>query len=179
MAAGGVTLPRRRIHSADPSACTPVVVHRLLYSVATMTATPPKPTCAKCGYDLAGLRVDDKCPECGGWVWSSAHSITDPVAERAARALAWGRIALGATLAPFAAFLLAIGWFITVPACVAVALVSGITAIVMSRRCRGLHEDRSVRWDLRRKVQAAEVLSVMSILIIVFVGAALVLGFIL
>lgn len=140
---------------------------------------PTKPACIKCGYDLAGLRVDDKCPECGGWVWSSAHAIKDPVAEQAARALAWGRIALGATLAPFAAFLLAIGWFITVPACVAVALVSGITAVVMARRCRGLQEDRSVRWDLRRKVHAAEVLGVMSVLIIALALAAVVLGLIL
>lgn len=144
-----------------------------------MAAIPPKPTCAKCGYDLAGLRVDDKCPECGEWVWSSARSITDPVAERAAKALTWGRIAISATLAPFAAFLLAIGWFLTVPACAVIALVSGITAVAMSRRCRGLQEDRSARWDLRRKVQAAEVLGVMSILIIALALAAVVLGFIL
>lgn len=140
---------------------------------------PTKPACIKCGYDLAGLRVDDKCPECGEWVWSSAASIADPVATRAARALTWGRVALGATLAPFAAFLLAIGWFLTVPACMAIALVSGITAVVMSRRCRGLQEDRSARWDLRRKVQAAEVLGVMSILIIAVAVAAVVLGFML
>ncbi len=27
--------------------------------------TPPTPTCAKCGYELTGLGVDDVCPECG------------------------------------------------------------------------------------------------------------------
>lgn len=144
-----------------------------------MIANPLKPMCAKCGYELAGLRVEDKCPECGEWVWASAPSTTDSAARRAARALMWGRVAIGAALAPFAAFLLAIGWFITVPACVAVALVSGITAIIMSRRCRGLQEDRSARWDLRRKVQAAEVLGVMSILIIALAVAVVVLGIIL
>ncbi len=29
------------------------------------------PRCTSCGYELVGLRVEDRCPECGAPVWGS------------------------------------------------------------------------------------------------------------
>ncbi len=31
---------------------------------------PIRPQCWKCGYELAGIRVDGRCPECGTEIWS-------------------------------------------------------------------------------------------------------------
>jgi hypothetical protein len=31
---------------------------------------PVHPRCWKCGYELSGIRVDGKCPECGTDIWS-------------------------------------------------------------------------------------------------------------
>lgn len=141
-----------------------------------MSAIPIKPRCVKCGYDLAGLRVDDRCPECGEWVWSSAPSIADPIAKRAASALAWGRVAICASLAPFMAFFLAIGWFITIPACVVVAMISGISAVVMSRRCRRQQRELGMQCTAAaRDVQSAERLGVYGILTIALAVAVFVL----
>jgi predicted RNA-binding Zn-ribbon protein involved in translation (DUF1610 family) len=37
-------------------------------------APPPIPRCWKCGYELSGIRVDGKCPECGIDIWSRPPS---------------------------------------------------------------------------------------------------------
>lgn len=34
-----------------------------------MNTEPPRPTCYRCRYDLAGLSIEDRCPECGEPVW--------------------------------------------------------------------------------------------------------------
>lgn len=45
---------------------------------------PTQPTCWKCGYNLSGVRVDGRCPECGTPIWSvppaAAGSSTATVA---------------------------------------------------------------------------------------------------
>lgn len=65
-----------------------------------------RPTCWKCNYDLAGLRIDDLCPECGTAVWSAPPG-TD-VIQAARDAQKWGMLALilmFACLGPLAGFL--------------------------------------------------------------------------
>lgn len=55
--------------------------------------TPPTSSinCWKCGYDLRGLQVTDKCPECGTPVWSPGRG-TNPQVEP--DALVWGIVSL-------------------------------------------------------------------------------------
>ncbi len=39
----------------------------------------PKPIC-QCGYDLTGVRVEGRCPECGNWVWQPRAVPTSSLA---------------------------------------------------------------------------------------------------
>lgn len=36
-----------------------------------MSDEPRPPRCWSCGYDLTGLKVEDRCPECGIAIWDS------------------------------------------------------------------------------------------------------------
>src|SRR5690606_40241126 len=84
----GRALDRLRSHAAVPVLdglpLAPASDVRTCHShgdLLTITSTAPsvpgrytpavaQPRCWKCGYDLAGLRVEDACPECGTPVWS-------------------------------------------------------------------------------------------------------------
>src|SRR5690606_22835141 len=37
--------------------------------------------CARCAYDLRGLSVEGRCPECGLHVWVTLRHIVDPAAS--------------------------------------------------------------------------------------------------
>ncbi|MCC5824318.1 MAG: hypothetical protein LAT64_13865 [Phycisphaerales bacterium] len=39
-----------------------------------MDTIPNTPACQHCRYDLTGLRVEDRCPECGEPVWSDIEA---------------------------------------------------------------------------------------------------------
>lgn len=83
-------------------------------------ATPPNtPLCWNCGYDLSGLAIDTKCPECGTPVWSRPPAQpTDPDANRA---MIWGIASLVASVA-------CIGPIGIIPAAVALTYASKATA---------------------------------------------------
>ena len=77
----------------------------------------PAPRCISCGYDLHGLTVEAKCPECATPVW---NSLGHTQRFRPARsAMIWGIVALGL----FALF---------APA----AIIAAPVAIVLGRRAR-------------------------------------------
>ena len=65
-----------------------------------------RPTCWSCGYELSGMRVDDRCPECGVEIWS--RPIGDAASiKRAKHALGWGiesLITFFLCIGPLAAF---------------------------------------------------------------------------
>ena len=70
-------------------------------------------TCAACGYDLRGLSVLDRCPECGLRIATSILAVVDPRAQefepiRQPRLIAFGLLAWssGALLAALCAWLL-------------------------------------------------------------------------
>lgn len=70
-------------------------------------------TCAACGYDLRGLSVLDRCPECGLRIATSILAVVDPRAQefepiRKPRLVAFGLLAwsYGALLAALCAWLL-------------------------------------------------------------------------
>ena len=63
------------------------------------------PTCWNCGYELVGLNVEDRCPECGTPVWSARPP--DRVASDAQSAMAWGIVSIVlffVCIGPFAGF---------------------------------------------------------------------------
>ncbi len=65
--------------------------------------------CRQCGYDLRGLRIDQRCPECGFMVWSSIVDAVDPAASRLPQLRNPRRVGdalLGLMLVIFVAFLL-------------------------------------------------------------------------
>lgn len=56
-----------------------------------VTGLAPGVPCVRCGYDLAGLAMDGRCPECGEPVGASVSALTDgppplPFALKLARA---------------------------------------------------------------------------------------------
>ena len=70
-------------------------------------------TCAACGYDLRGLSVLDRCPECGMRIATSILAVVDPRAQefepiRKPRVVAFGLLtwSLGGLLAALCAWLL-------------------------------------------------------------------------
>ena len=38
-----------------------------------MDIDPSSPTCQHCRYDLTGLRVEERCPECGEPIWTDVE----------------------------------------------------------------------------------------------------------
>lgn len=71
-------------------------------------APPTTPRCWKCGYELTGLQVTDRCPECATPVWSTPTGAPPgSPAQLEPDALVWGIVAivlLFACLGPFAGF---------------------------------------------------------------------------
>lgn len=85
-----------------------------------MAAIPTEPTCAKCGYDLAGLPDHGDCPECGKPIRHSLNRGPNPLTQ-ASRQAVW--FAVGALITSF---------FLVVPA--PVFLVLAIVRIIQARR---------------------------------------------
>lgn len=72
-----------------------------------------RPTCWSCGYELSGIRVDDRCPECGVAVWSRPQGDAASI-SRAKHALGWGI----ASLVLFFVCLGPLAGFVAIPAVV-------------------------------------------------------------
>jgi len=53
----------------------------------------PKPKCQSCGYELTGMRVEDRCPECGALVWSQSNQ-TPPTSGFAITSLVFGIVSI-------------------------------------------------------------------------------------
>lgn len=135
------------------------------------------PMCGRCGYELRGLRVEEKCPECGTDVWASSPLLTDPGVIRARKAATFGRLGACCVLAPVGVFVLVIGWFIFLPALLVSALIAAITAICLARR--GDSSAGIAALEARRRSTEARSLgwfTVAVILLCVFAFLALLLG---
>ena len=66
------------------------------------------PSCWNCGYELTGMKVEDRCPECGVDVWSRPPTDFEKEMRTAKNALIWGVVAIVtffACLGPFAGFI--------------------------------------------------------------------------
>lgn len=51
-----------------------------------MTERTTLPLCRSCRYDLTGLRVEDRCPECSEPIWSDFEQHAEAMASTAALA---------------------------------------------------------------------------------------------
>lgn len=120
-----------------------------------VTADLVNPTCAQCGYDLAGLRVEERCPECGLRVWGSSSAYAGPRQAEAASALRWSWLALACTLFPFAVLITYVGWFLVLPACAGMVILAAGTSLVKARRVRGTAPFASLPESLRASVKVA------------------------
>jgi hypothetical protein len=132
------------------------------------TVIAPSVDCRGCGYDLQGLRVDGRCPECGAPLAPTIEALLDPATARLPRlanprgvgnALWWLTVILVVALA-----LLVITpvwnrvglpdrvWGIPLPsslpilACIAACL--GLLPVAVLRPAPGSETAAAVRWEL-------------------------------
>lgn len=146
--------PRRKAGKSCPS------VYSLGYA-RVMPTEPDTPRCMDCGYDLSGLHVDERCPECGLLVWNSAGQLVKGPWARATSALTWARVGMCLTISPLTIGLaLLIHPAVTIPLCLLSGLAMAIAAWIRARRVRNaLPDSRMPRAVLRRARQAEHIAS--------------------
>lgn len=87
----------------------------------------PAPRCWRCGYDLTGMRIDDRCPECGIGVWTTPP--VNKVDRDAASSMTWGILALvlGTVGMPFLLIAMFVTCFFPWPAMPALIAIPAVT----------------------------------------------------
>lgn len=136
-----------------------------------MNTIPTKPTCAKCGYDLAGLRVEDVCPECGVAVFVSSRDYLHEEVDKTCR---WAWWSLGLALSPLVAaaimFLWPLAWILPLA-----AFVFGASAIFHSRELgMTLNEAEHISSDGRRLRRATLLATFVMVILLVELIVAIV-----